>query len=263
MQAVLVHPDGAEAGVASGEAARLVPPDRVEEVIVPTDRLTGVDRLGIYQEMYLLRMSDALESDYPTLARRLGERRFRRLVSDYVGAHPSRSYTLNRLGDRLPEFLRGWGPLRERGVLADLALIERAVTAVFEAVEEPPLAPADLSGLDAATLGSSRLVPVGPFAVLEVGSKALGLLDEDAGRPVPGGRRRSWLLLHRVDFGVRRRALPPAAGRLLSALAAGRSVAAAIEDATRGRHDGPPPGVLRSWFREWMELGLFREIRRA
>lgn len=264
MQAVLVHPGGAGAGVASREAARFVAPDRVEEVVVPTDRLTGVDRLGIYQEMYLLRMYDALESDYPVLARRLGERRFWKLVSDYVAAHPSRSYTLNRLGDRLPEFLGTWGPLRERGVLADLARIERGISTVFDAEEDRPLASRALARLDEATLELSRLVTVGPFALLEVRSKALELLDEEPLDPGPTlRRRRSWVLLYRRDFSVQRRALTPAAGRLLADLAAGRSVAEAIGRASRARRDAPPPGALGEWFREWTELGLFREIRPA
>src|SRR6185295_14998144 len=49
------------------------------------------------------------------------------LARDYVQVHPSTSYTLNRLGDRLPDFVTGWAPRAEAGFLHDLARLELAV----------------------------------------------------------------------------------------------------------------------------------------
>src|SRR5688572_33122085 len=107
MQEVCVHLGAVEDAVAAPAAARLVAPAEIGAVILPSASLTPVERLEIYQSMYVLRMHDALESDYPGLMRWLGPRRFRALVEAYVAAHPSRSYTLNRLGDHLPAYLRG------------------------------------------------------------------------------------------------------------------------------------------------------------
>lgn len=259
MQAVLVHPGSAAAGVVSREAAKLLRPERVEDIVVPTFELTGVERLGIYQEMYLLRMSEALESDYPALARHLGEHRFRHLVSDYVAAHPSQSYTLNRLGDHLPEFLKTWGPGRWRPVRSDLARVEHAISRVFDAAEEPALSDPDLLALSSGTLAASRIAPVAAFAVLEVRSKALALLDESGEETADTttAKPKTWVLLYRRSFAVQRQTLARAAGRLLSALAAGKTVSEAIEGVLR-TGGTPPPEQITAWFREWASLGLFR-----
>ena len=48
--------------------------------------------------MYLLRMIEALEGDYPAVAHLLGVDAFADLVARYVEPHPSVSYTFNRLG---------------------------------------------------------------------------------------------------------------------------------------------------------------------
>ena len=69
--------------------------------MLPSARgLRAAERVGIYQGMYLPRMLEALESDYPGLAHFLGPRAWTRLVRRYLNAHPSRSYTLNELGRR-------------------------------------------------------------------------------------------------------------------------------------------------------------------
>jgi hypothetical protein len=257
MQAVLVHPGSAAAGVVSREAAKLVRPELVEDIVVPTPALTGVERLGIYQEMYLLRMSEALGSDYPALARHLGEHAFRHLVSDYVAAHPSRSYTLNRLGDHLPDFLKTWGPARWRPVRSDLARVEQAISRVFDAAEESAISSSDLRALASDTLAALRIAPVHAFAVLEVRSRVLALLDESGEE---SAAPKTWVLLYRRLFAVQRQSLAPAAGRLLSALAAGKTVGEAVKGILRTGRGTPPPGQITAWFREWASLGLFRGI---
>ena len=45
---------------------------------------------------------------------------FEKLVADYVQAFPSRSYTLNRLGDHLPEFLEHGANRENAAFLADV-----------------------------------------------------------------------------------------------------------------------------------------------
>ncbi|HSB62367.1 MAG TPA: DNA-binding domain-containing protein, partial [Vicinamibacteria bacterium] len=104
MLGVIVHPSPVEAALREPSAE--VPAERIEEVLLPSPSLTAAERIDIYHGMYPLRMVEALESDYPALAHHLGDDAFRQLVVGYVQAHPSRSYTLNRLGDHLPEYVR-------------------------------------------------------------------------------------------------------------------------------------------------------------
>ena len=139
MQAVIVHPGTVDEGIRSrGAAAEFA---TVEEVVRPSARLTAAERVGIYHGMYLGRMVEALESDYPALQRLLGRQGFADLVRGYIQAHPSRSYTLNRLGDHLPEFVAKAPGLRQRGFCHDLARLELAMSQVFDEEETPALTP--------------------------------------------------------------------------------------------------------------------------
>src|SRR5262245_32289965 len=91
MQAVVAHPGRVEEAVADPAAAAELAPAGIEELILPSRSLTPVERVGIYHGMYLLRMEEALATDYPALKHFLGDEAFRALVRGYVQAHPSRS----------------------------------------------------------------------------------------------------------------------------------------------------------------------------
>ena len=106
---------------------------------MPSATLTAEERVDVYHGMYLLRMAEALESDYPALAHFLGPERWHGLVREYVAEHPSTSYTLNVLGRQLPDWLRGHGRLPARLFCRDLARLEWAVAESFDADEAPRL----------------------------------------------------------------------------------------------------------------------------
>ena len=98
MQAVVTHPGDVYEAAASAAID-------VDSLVLPSKTLQPIQRVGIYHGMYLMRMIEALEADYGALAHFMGEHAFSHLVSDYVQRFPSRSYTLNRLGDALPELI--------------------------------------------------------------------------------------------------------------------------------------------------------------
>src|SRR5262245_10206049 len=88
MQAVVAHPGCVHEALASEEAIAEVPVERLSELVRPSRTLTPEERVEVYQGMYLLRMVEALESDYPTVRAFLGEEGFAELVRDYVGRYP-------------------------------------------------------------------------------------------------------------------------------------------------------------------------------
>ncbi len=267
MQAVLVHPDGSEAGLATPEARTHVALEDAASVVRERGDLDATERLQIYAGMYPLRMRDALRSDYPALAELLGERGFGRLVDDYVAAHPSRSYTLARLGDHLPEFLAGWGSPRRRGLVTDVALLERAAAQVFDAAEALPIDPSALRAVPAAEWPQARLVPAPAFRLVRVRPGAVEVLDAVLeGNPPPekAGRGRVEVAFYRKDFVVLRRTLGPFEGNLLASLAASESVGSALERAGKNFRGGFPSGeVLSGWFEEWACLRFFSGIERS
>ena len=264
MQSVLLHPDGARLALEAPEARRFVAPEDVSTVVRDRRGLDAAQRLQIYAGMYPLRMRDALRSDYPALAGLLGERGFEKLVADYVAVHPSRRFTLARLGDHLPEFLTGWGSPRRRGLRTDVARLEQAGAQVFDAEESAPMDADALRAVPAADWPNLRLSPAAAFRLVRVRPGAVGVLDAVLeGNPVPeeAGRGRVEVAYYRRDFVVLRRTMGPFDGNLLASLAAGETVGSALERAAGAFPRGIPSGeILSGWFAEWTRLGFFSGI---
>ena len=264
MQEVVVHPGSIEEALASRGARAEVPPERLGEVVLPSRTLAPAERVEIYQRMYLLRMEEALEVDYPALKHFLGARGFRDLVRDYVAAFPSRSYTLNRLGDHLPGFVLEASRVRHRGFCHDLARLELAMTEVFDEAETPALSAEAVAAMPVDAWPSARLRPIAAFRLLElrypVGAYVRSMRDGARRRPRPR-RQDGWLAVYRRSYGVHRLELSRPAHRLLSDLASGVPLGDAVSAAARRR--GPSavgePQLYR-WFRQWMSRGLFRAV---
>jgi hypothetical protein len=213
--------------------------------------------------MYPLRMRDALAGDYPGVEHFLGEEGFERFVLDYVQAHPSRSYTLNRLGGHVPEFLAKQRGLKHREFLQDLSRLERAVSEAFDAEETPRLADEQVQAVPAEAWVRARLVPVASLRLLEVHYAVNAYLESvkdeshDHPRPVKKDGR---VAVYRRNYGVYRLDLSKPAYGLLRDLAAGKKLSLALRAASR--RGGRPPGEdqLFRWFREWVSAGIFTRV---
>lgn len=259
MQSLVVHPGTVEAALASARAE--VPLERLSEVVLPSRTLTPAERVEIYQRMYPLRMEEALGVDYPGLQHFLGGEGFRRLVRAYVESFPSRSYTLNRLGDHLAEFIRTAPGLRHRGFCHDLARLELAMTEVFDEAETPPLSAAEIAAEPVERWPEVRLRPIAAFRLLAVRYPVAAYLESMGGkthRHPPPRRKDAWLAVFRRDYSVRRLELSRPAYDLLSDLASGRALGEAVTTAARrrGRAAAREPQLYR-WFRQWMASGMF------
>src|SRR5262245_21991612 len=208
----------------------------VGRLILPSRKLTPAERLEIYRGMYPLRMMYALESDYAALEHFLGRDGFAALVRAYVTAHPSRTYTLNRLGDHLPEFVASCPGLRRAAFAADLARLEQAVAQAFDA-EESPVIEAD----DVAAIGEraaeARLRPVAALRLLEfkypVNVYLQSVRDENHDHPRTQAKR-TWVAVFRSAYVVRRHDLSREQHALLSSLMGGATLGDAVDATLRG-----------------------------
>lgn len=265
MQAAIVHDGPIESALASPEAAALLLPAQIERAVLPSATLSAAERLDIYHGMYFLRLAEALESDYPALAHFLGERRWARVVRGYVGTHPSRSYTLNVLGQALADWLRAAPGLPRRGFCRDLARLEWAVTEAFDAEEAPRLAESELAAVGPEEWPGVRFVPQPALRLLELSWNANEWLDsakdEEHRHPEPR-RADAWVAVFRRGYAVYRRALDRAAFRLLADLASGQPLGPALA-AARRRRAVPDADTLFAWFREWAAEGFFTRLERG
>jgi hypothetical protein len=237
VQAVVVSP-GETARAARTAARRELGGRTPGEVLLPSRTLTPVERIGIYQGMYLLRMRDALAADYPGLLHAMGGEAFGDFVRAYVQRHPSRSYTLNRLGDHVPGYLARSRRFPRAPFLADLARLELAVTVLFDAEAAAPVRRIRPAGVGETT--TFRPSPSLRFLVLRYPAGAyLDAVREERSPRLPRPAR-TRIALWRSGTTVRRLDLSAGADALLRRLAAGRPLGAALRSlSARERRDLP------------------------
>lgn len=254
-----------DARVAGPWEGRRVSGLKAAEVVLPNSHLSAEDRVRIYTRAYFARLLEVLQADHPALERILGADAFERLAQGYVAKHPSRSYSLNPLGTKLPGFLERAPRVPRRALAVDVARVERAMAEAFDEEEAAPLSPDAVAAVPASAWARARLVPVPSLRLLALRTRANAAVT--AARqdlPMPDLRAcPSWAVVYRRDYRVFRLDLTEPQFALLTALARGRTVRAALAAAVKaaGRRDAAKlPGELFGWFHTWTEEGLFRAI---
>lgn len=245
---------------------------RADAWILPSRTLAPDERVEIYSGMYRLRMIEALEADYPALQAAVGHHTFHELVMEYARAYPSKHYSLNFFGDRMPEFLasaKAQPRLKKLGLknlafLADVARIEQALTVVFDLPESPRLDAGALAKLPPEAWADARIELIRPLQ--------LHALAHDANQEVTALRhgkaisstkkRPSWVCVYRKDWVVWRMDLEHAAFEILSALQKKKTLPHAITAGARV-FDGTPDALqakIQGWFAEWGAEGFFSAL---
>lgn len=267
MQALVTHPDGPEAGQSSPEAQAALAA-RIEDEFLPSATLSAAERVSIYSGMYLARLVEVLEEEFPALTAWLGHELAHELLCAYVQAHPSRSFTLNRLGLGLEAFLRHEAPLDDarRPIALELARLERTIQDVFDAPEGTSLAVEALATVPAADFARLRLVPSAALRLLrfehplEAWYRAF---RED--EPLPAlAPAACHLVVFRQEGRVWRLELTAAQHVLLTALVEGLPLGPALERLARDGHDlAALAPELQGWFRTWAAEGFFAALELA
>jgi hypothetical protein len=139
-------PEGAGSGLAA-----LSPPERTiaEGFVCGDARLSPLERLDVYADMYFYRIRDCLKDDFPSVSAVIGEAAFHNLITDYLLVHPSTHFSLRDVGRHLPAFARTHGLGAQCPYLADLALLEWSILEAFDAPDAEPINPASLATVPA------------------------------------------------------------------------------------------------------------------
>jgi hypothetical protein len=208
---LVTAPEGVARTLAGqGQSAR-----SVEAMVLGDARLSAVDRLDVYANMYFFRLLEVLRDDYSKVVAVVGDDPFHDLVTDYLIARPPAHPSIANAGAALPKFLEGHPLAKERPWLAALATLERTHTELFDGADAESLRldairalpPEALMALTPAPVPCHRILR-SAFAVSEVW---------DAPEAAPAEREES-LLVWRQDIEVYHRALDEDEVRLLPML---------------------------------------------
>ena len=245
---------------------RRVPSPDAEEVILPNTQLSSAERVDIYTRAYFARLLEVLQADYPALEKILGSHAFEHVAADYLRKHPSKSWSLNGLGRKLPAFLDKAPRIPKRAIAADVARVECAMSEAFDAEEAAPLSPEAVAAVPPEKWGGARLVPVPSFRLLALRTRANATVTaarNDQKLP-PQGAHATWCVVYRKDYRVFRLDLAKTQHALLDALSRGKTFSAALQAAMKAatkRERAELPSQVFGWFRTWTEEGLFQSVR--
>lgn len=263
MQAVVQHPGGAAAGIAS-TAARSHLDVEPSDVVASTAKLGPHERLELYNRGYHARLLECLRTAYPALLEMVGPELFEAFARDYLAARPPRSYTLLALTHGFADHLQATRPDEDApgpepwvDLIVDVARAEQAFVAVFEGAGSEGQAWLRPEGLSEEPLLAARLQIAPAFRLLSTRfALAEFLLATRRGEretPYPPARE-GGLALTRRDFVVILTPLDRAQRDVLQALAGGASIAGAAETA------GVDPLEAWAWVRAWSSRVFFRSL---
>lgn len=219
-------------------------------------------RVDVYHHAYRARLIEALRSNFPVLHRVLGDETFAELAQAYLADHPSQRPSIRWFGDALPAWAAAHPDDLPHPALADLAAMEWALGASFDAADAAPLTFAELASRPPDAWPAARFAPHPSVAVLRLGWAVEPIwqaltLDEGAetGVPEPLAHR---LLAWRQGLETRWRSLADDEAALLTACLAGEPFASLCERAVGAQGDAAPAWVAAA-LRRWVDDGLLIE----
>ncbi|MFO1519927.1 MAG: DNA-binding domain-containing protein [bacterium] len=219
-------------------------------------RLSAVERLDIYADMYFYRIRDALKEDFPATLKTIGEIRFHNLITEYLLKHPSTHFSLRYAGRHLPRFLEKHPLLKKWPYLSDLARFEWALSESFDAADEKPVSKDDLRSVPPERWQKLRFRLMPSFQLLPFSWNITTLYEKILGerRALPARPTKTWARFWRKKFRVFYGPAHDLERYLLQKLARGVSFGELCDSAARkiGKEKGAHTvaGFLQRWLEE-------------
>lgn len=228
----------------------------IEAAVAETSRVPVQKRLAIYSDAYRARLAEALENNFPVLAKLLGGEQFAELARRFVQQQASGHYSIRWYGAQLPELLAGESPYREQPVLAELADWEWKMTLAFDAADAAPLRASELDALTPGRWAEARLVPHPSVHVLALRTNAPAAwraLNRDEAPPAfTQGEAQSWLIWRR-GLDTYFRSIDAIEAGALSFIASGQSFGALCEMLAQDGNDEAAATGAAKLLRRWLD----------
>lgn len=216
-------------------------------------------RLEIYANAYRGRLIDVLADNYPVLYRAMGDAAFRELADAYISAQPSTFRSVRWYGHNLVEFIIREDNFIPHPALVDIARMDRATRAAFDAADATPLTHAELTGIAPAQWSGLCFSLVPSFELIDIDWAIEALWhalndDENAETEAPEAHSHS-LIVWRYGLETRWRALQPLEALALKAVQSGASFAqCCVALAENGSAD--PASAAAQFLQLWIAEGL-------
>ncbi|SEA07462.1 DNA-binding domain-containing protein [Variovorax sp. YR216] len=141
----------------SAFASALHAPDDIADPAMHA--LLAQPAFAVYRNTVMKGCVDALEANFPAVARLVGSEWFRAAAALHVADQPPRDGQLSRYGGAFPDFLSGFEPASGLTYLADVARIDAMWSEAHVAADAAPVDAAWLARQEPDTLARLVLVP--------------------------------------------------------------------------------------------------------
>jgi len=252
--------DSALAAYQDAFAAALLAADPADAAPSVRD-LVAQPGFAVYRNTVLAGCIDALQANYPTVARLVGDEWFRAAASVHAREHLPTQPSLALYGEAFPAFLDAFPPARELPYLAAVARVDRAWSESHVAADEPTLDPARLAALPPEAMEGVRLLPAAATRwILDDEWPVRTLWTRNRTDDAPAGGDIDWrgegVLLTRPGGAVQWTPLERGGAALLDACARGAS----IERAVGAALEAAPETDVTALFDTLLRAGAFTAV---
>lgn len=203
--------------------------------LVGPDGKPSSRRFAVYRNNVIVGLTQTLKDAYPVVHRIVGSEFFLALARAYVVGDLPRSPRLFDYGAGLPEFIGRFEPASVLPYLADVARIERAWIEAYHAAESTPIGLSVFADIAPDRLPAIALVlhPSVRIVCSQFPALTIWQLNVDGGVPGPVDLAavRENALVVRPEASVEVRSIPNGSPEFIRALASGRPLLAAFEEA--------------------------------
>lgn len=256
---LITAPEGAAAGL-----PQLTPADRraVEALVHGDGRLSAMERMDIYADMYFYRLRDCFQDDFPAVYAVIGAANFHNLVTDYLIDCPPSHFSLRYAAQQLPGFVAAHPLCRRWPYLGDLASLEWSIIDAFDAADAPLLEPEVLAGIAPQDWADLRFELTPSLRVLalrwpahEVWQRIQGGAAIDAVQPAP-----TWVRVWRRDLRIFHHAIDALEHAALTAVAYGEPFADVCGRVAELGADSASAERVAGFLRGWLQDGLLSGV---
>lgn len=207
--------------------ALLAPEEPVPACLTSAASGNDEKRFAVYRNNVTVALVRAMESNFPSVVRLLGQDYFAGLARLFVQNHPPKTRLLFEYGEAFCGFLDSFEPLSSYPYLGDVARIEQAWREAFHETDCVPLESGKLSGIPAESVAQLRFHPH-PAARVIASRFAAGTIFVANRQPDFQGTfdpaRPEWVLVTRPHLDCALRILTPSEGQFTCKILAGESL---------------------------------------
>lgn len=242
-------------------------PEEARHVRESARGMTPAERVDVYREQYRQRHLKNLADDYPTLAWAIGGAEvFAAIATEYLAAHPPRTWDLQRLGADMPGFVSTHPRWGSDDSACDAARLDWAFMEIFDAPDAPPFDASLLASTpeDRWPLARLELLPALRLVAMRAGLHDSREALKRGAQPATPARTETRVVVWRdAACFPRSVAIDPGAFDLLVRLRDGDPLGEACEKAARAAGEDASRFGERvgAWFQDWTSRGWIARVR--